>query len=37
LSRKWLAQRTRVRFRHHFRDALHTIIFLGEKCGLELH
>ena len=34
LSRKWFAQRTQVRFRHHFHDALHAIKFLGEKCGL---
>jgi len=30
LSQKWLAQRTQVRFRHHFRDALPTTKFLGE-------
>ncbi len=34
LSLKWFAQRTQVRFRHHFRDALPTTKFLGEKCGL---
>ncbi len=36
LSRKWFAQRTQVRFRHHFRDALPTTKFLGEKCRLVL-
>jgi hypothetical protein len=33
LSRKWRAQRTRVRFRHHFHDALHATKLLGEKYG----
>ena len=30
LSRKWFAQRTQARFRHHFRDALPTTKCLGE-------
>jgi len=30
LSEKWFAQRTQVRFRHHFPDALPTTKFLGE-------
>jgi hypothetical protein len=34
LSRKSFAQRTQVRFRRHFPDALPTTKFPGEKCGL---
>jgi hypothetical protein len=31
------AQRTQVRFRHHFRDALQVTKFLGEKSGLYMY
>lgn len=34
LSRKWFAQRTQVRFRHHFSNASQVTKFLSEKCGL---
>lgn len=30
LSRRWFAQRTQIRFRYHFRDALQVTKFVGE-------